>query len=86
MYSMVVWTKWVDFFTYSSGADFPYIFTGEKFGENSAENFPHKNVGKIGIFRIKSFKNCFSKKFHGIFCGKSLSAEKNVRKISPWSP
>jgi hypothetical protein len=28
-------------------------------------------------------KNHFSKKFHGIFRGKSLSEEKNVRKIGP---
>jgi hypothetical protein len=29
-----------------SAADFSYIFSGENFGENSAENFPPKNVGK----------------------------------------
>jgi hypothetical protein len=28
------------------GADFSYIFFGENFGENSAENFPTKNVGE----------------------------------------
>jgi hypothetical protein len=31
----------------------------------------------------KVLKNRFSKKFRGIFRGKSLSAEKNVRKIGP---
>jgi hypothetical protein len=33
----------------------------------------------------KVSKNSFYKKFHGIFCGKSHSAEKNVQKIGPWS-
>jgi hypothetical protein len=37
------------------GAYFSYIFSGENFGENSAENFPPKNVGKNGIFRGKKF-------------------------------
>jgi hypothetical protein len=32
----------------------------------------------------KVLKNRFSKKFRGIFRGKSLSAENNVRKIGPW--
>jgi hypothetical protein len=31
----------------------------------------------------KVLKNRFSKKFRGIFHGKSLSAEKNVRKMGP---
>jgi hypothetical protein len=31
----------------------------------------------------KVLKNRFSKKFRGIFRGKSLSSEKNVRKIGP---
>jgi hypothetical protein len=33
----------------------------------------------------KVLKNHFFNKFHGIFRGKSLSMEKNVRKIGPWS-
>jgi hypothetical protein len=40
-------------------------------------------LGKIAIFRGKSFEKSFFNKFHGIFRGKSLSAEKNVRKIGP---
>jgi hypothetical protein len=53
------------------GADFSYIFCGENFGENSAENFSPKNVKKKWNFpRKKVFKNRFSKKFHGIFRGK----------------
>jgi hypothetical protein len=37
------------------GADFSYIFSGENFGENSAENFPQKMLGKNGIFPWKKF-------------------------------
>jgi hypothetical protein len=33
------------------GADFSYIFSGENFGENSAENFPPKNVGEMEFFQ-----------------------------------
>jgi hypothetical protein len=75
------------------GADFSYIFSGEK----PAENFPPKVLGRIGIFREKSFEknvlathstvvsaeNFFEKKtffcntFHEIFRGK------NVRKNWP---
>jgi hypothetical protein len=37
-----------------------YIFSGENFGENSAEIFsPEKMSGKIGIFRVKSFEKTF---------------------------
>jgi hypothetical protein len=44
---------------------------GENFGENSAENFPPKNVGKKMEFSAeKVLKNHFSKKFRGIFHGK----------------
>jgi BMFP domain-containing protein YqiC len=32
-----------------------YIFSGEYFGENSAENFPPKNVGKKWNFPQKKF-------------------------------
>jgi hypothetical protein len=56
---------------YLPWADFSYIFSGENFGENSAENFPPKNVGKKWNFpRKKVLKNRFSKKFRGIFRGK----------------
>jgi hypothetical protein len=40
-------------------------------------------LGKIGIFRRKSFEKSFSKKFHGIFRGKNLSAEKKYEKSDP---
>jgi hypothetical protein len=36
-----------------------YIFSRENFGENSAENFPPKMLGKNGIFRGKSVENRF---------------------------
>jgi hypothetical protein len=64
-----------------------YIFSGEKFGENSAENFLHKNVGKIVIFRGKSFENLFFKKFHGIFRGKKCTKNRPLEtRISEFSP
>jgi hypothetical protein len=47
--------------------------------------FPQKILGKIAIFRGKSFEKSFFNKFDGIFRGKSLSAEKNVRKIGPFN-
>jgi hypothetical protein len=47
--------KGFDITTVASGA----IFSGENFGENSAEIFPLKMSGKIGIFRGKSFKKLF---------------------------
>jgi hypothetical protein len=46
-------------FEWISGADFSYIFSGENFGENSAENCPPKMLGKNGIFRGKSFEKIF---------------------------
>jgi hypothetical protein len=38
------------------GLIFRTFFSGENFGENSAENFPPKMLGKNGIFRGKSFE------------------------------
>jgi hypothetical protein len=63
------------------GPIFRTFFSGENFGANSAENLPPKMLGKMEFSAEKVLKNCFSKKFRGIFRGKSLSAEKNVRKI-----
>jgi hypothetical protein len=37
------------------GPIFCTIFYGKNFGENSAENFPPKNVGKIWNFPRKKF-------------------------------
>jgi hypothetical protein len=39
--------------------DFPYIFSGENYGENSAEVFSLKMSGKIGIFQGKSLEKLF---------------------------
>jgi hypothetical protein len=39
--------------------------------------------GENGIFRGKSFEKLFPQEIPRKFCGKSLSAEKNVRKIDP---
>jgi hypothetical protein len=65
-------------------ADFSYIFFRGKFRGNFHGKFSTKNVGKKMEFSAeKVLKNYFSKKFHGILCGKSFSAEKNVRKIGP---
>jgi hypothetical protein len=38
------------------GSIFRTFFSGENFGENSAENSPQKMLGKKGIFRGKSFE------------------------------
>jgi hypothetical protein len=75
-----------DFFTNSPGADFSYIFSGENLGENSAENFPPKNVGKNGIFRGKNFENSFFQEIPWNFLRKVIFRGKNVIKIGPWSP
>jgi hypothetical protein len=37
------------------GANFSYIFSGENFGENSAENFPPKMLGKMEFSAEKRF-------------------------------
>jgi hypothetical protein len=41
------------------GPIFCTFFSGENFWENSAENFPQKMLGKIVIFRGKSFEKSF---------------------------
>jgi hypothetical protein len=46
-----------------TGANFPYIFSGQNFGENSAENFTPKNVGEKWNFqRKKLWKIVFPRK------------------------
>jgi hypothetical protein len=39
--------------------DFSYIFSGENFGENSAENFPQKMLEKLGFSAKLVLKNRF---------------------------
>jgi hypothetical protein len=65
------------------GADFSYIFSGEIFRENSAENFPPKNIEKNGIFSGKSFEKSFFQEIPRNFLRKVIFRGKNVRKIGP---
>jgi hypothetical protein len=59
-----------------------YIFSSGNFGENSAENFPHKNVGENWNFLQKKFqKSCFQEIPH-IFLRK-IAFRKNVQKKWP---
>jgi hypothetical protein len=60
------------------GANFSYIFSGENFRENSAENFPPKNVGKNGIFRRKSFEKLFFQEIP-----RNFPRKKNYDKLAP---
>jgi hypothetical protein len=55
------------------GSIFRTFFSGENFGENSAEIFPQKCWEKMEFSAEKVFKICFSKKFRGIFRGKWFS-------------
>jgi hypothetical protein len=60
---------------------FRTFFLGEILGKIPWKIFPQKTLGKNVFFCGKSFEIFFLKKFHRIFRGKSLSAEKNVQKI-----
>jgi hypothetical protein len=66
------------------GPIFRTFFSAENFGENSAENFPPKNIGKNGIFRGKSFEKSFFQEIPRNFPRKVIFRGKNVRKIGPW--
>jgi hypothetical protein len=69
----MVATRW------TAGADFSHIFRGKFRG-----NFFHKKCRwKLEFFGEKALKNWFSLKVRGKLRGKSLSAEKNERKIDP---
>jgi hypothetical protein len=64
------------------GRFFVHFFQGKFRGK-----FSSKKCWENLQFSVeKVLKNHYFNKFHGIFRGKSLSAEKNVRKIGPWSP
>jgi hypothetical protein len=59
-------------------------FSGENFGENSAENFPPKNVGKKnGIFCGKSFKKSFFQEIPRNFQRKVIFRGKKCTKNLP---
>jgi hypothetical protein len=72
-----------NFFTDSSGADFSYIFSGENFGGNSAENFPPKMLGKNGIFGGKSFEKLFFQEIPQNFRPKVIFRRKKCTKNWP---
>jgi hypothetical protein len=67
------------------GADFSYIFYGENFGENSAENFPpQKKVGKkMEFFRGKSFEKSFFQEIPWNFPQKITFRGKKCMKNQP---
>jgi hypothetical protein len=66
------------------GPIFRTFFSGENFGENSAENVPPKNVGKKWNFpRKKSFEKSFFQEIPRNFPRKVIFRGKNVRKIGP---
>jgi hypothetical protein len=59
-----------------SSSRFFVHFSGENFGENSAEIFHLKKCwGKLEFYAKKVLKNSFAKKFRRKFHGKSLSTE-----------
>jgi hypothetical protein len=64
------------------GRFFVHFFPGKISGKISGKIFPQKCWEKMEFSTEKVLKNRFSKKFRVIFRGKSLSAEKNVRKIA----
>jgi hypothetical protein len=68
---------------WSSRGRFFVHFSGENFGENSAENFPPKNVGKNGIFRGKSFEKSFFQEIPGNFLQKVIFRRKKCTKNWP---
>jgi hypothetical protein len=65
------------------GLIFRTFFSGENFGENSAENFPQKMLGKNAIFRGKSLEKLFFQEIPQNFPRKITFRGKNVRKIGP---
>jgi hypothetical protein len=62
------------------GSIFRTFYSGENFGENSAENFPQKMLGKNGIFRGKSFEKSF---FQEISAESDFPRKKMYEKSAP---
>jgi hypothetical protein len=60
------------------GPIFRTFFSGENLGENSAENFTPKMLGKNGIFRGKSFEKSFFQEIPRNFPRKVIFRGKNV--------
>jgi hypothetical protein len=64
--------------------DFSYIFSGENLGENSAENFSPKMLGKKWNVPQKKFRKIVFPRNSAEFSAESdYSVEKNARKIGP---
>jgi hypothetical protein len=63
----------LDLVRHHQGPIFRTFFSGENFGENSAENFPPKMLGKNKIFRGKNLRKigprgqCYDHKFLQFF-------------------
>jgi hypothetical protein len=58
-------------------------FSGENFGENSAEKFSPTNVGKSGIFRRKTFEKSFFQEIQWNFPRKVIFRGKKCTKNRP---
>jgi hypothetical protein len=65
------------------GRFFVHFFWGKFRGKFRGKFFPQKCWGKLKFSAEKVSKNRFSKKFRGIFHGKSLSAETIYKKSAP---
>jgi hypothetical protein len=65
------------------GSIFRTFFSGENFGENSAENFPPKMLGKKGIYRGKSFEKSFFQEIPRNFPRKVIFRGKMYEKSAP---
>jgi hypothetical protein len=75
-------TFWAIFSPTHLGPIFRTFFSGENFGENSAENFPPKMLGKIAIFRGKSFEKSFFQQIPRNFPRKNHFPWKKMYEIS----
>jgi hypothetical protein len=74
----------VNLMNHHPGADFSYILSGENFGENSAENFPPKMLGKkIEFSTGKFFEKSFFQEIPRNFPWKVIFRGKNCTKNWP---
>jgi hypothetical protein len=64
-------------------ADFSYIFSGENSGDNSAQNFPPKNVGKSWNFPRKKFQKILFSTNSTEFSAETHFLRKKIQKIGP---
>jgi hypothetical protein len=81
--SILVWPK-IGQRAVWPGANFSYIFSGENFGENSAENFTPKMLGKNWIFFGKIFEKSFFQEIPRNFLRKVIFPRKKMyEKLAP---